>query len=137
VFGRGKNGGLNLLKPPTRMLRFEFTVTNINLNAILVANAFSYYTTSGIYSVETQYDVFKIKLFSNAWDYSQLVGIFVTNILLFLIVFNDAEIKISEDELERKKEKQIEEQNKNRGLQKVADEGEEVQKEKEKKINLR
>jgi hypothetical protein len=97
------------------MLRFEFTVTNINLNAILVANAFSYYTTSGIYSVETQYDVFKIKLFSNALDYSQLVGIFVTNILLFLIVFNDAEIKISEDELERKKEKQIEEQNKNRG----------------------
>lgn len=58
VFGRGKNGGLNLLKPPTRMMRFEFTVTNINLDAMMVVNVISYYTASGIYSVEPHYEAF-------------------------------------------------------------------------------
>lgn len=86
------------------------------MQALLVANAASIYTTSGIYSVETYYDVFTLKLFIDTQDYVQLGGIFLTNMLLFLIIFNDAEEKSHEARLSRKKEEKQIEENKRKSL---------------------
>lgn len=53
-----------MLSPPTRLMRMQFQVINVNMQALLVANAAAIYTTSGIYSVEAYYDVFTLKLFT-------------------------------------------------------------------------
>jgi hypothetical protein len=88
------------------------------MQALLVANAASIYTTSGLYSVEAYYDVFTLKLFTETQDYLQLGGIFLTNMLLFVIVFNDAEEKSHEARLSREKEEKQSEEQKKKSLSK-------------------
>jgi hypothetical protein len=77
-------------------------------------------------------------MFSSAWEYIQLALIFVTNLALFLIVFNDAEEKVNEHRLAREKEeqKQKEEMKIIKGHQSVVDEDDDLDQDKKDKLTL-
>jgi hypothetical protein len=94
----------NWLSPPTRMLRFEFTVVNAYLNVILLANIATIYSDEGIFQVEAETETIPLRLFQGAEDYVQSIVIFATNLLLFIIVYNDAKEKLSEFKLAEKAE---------------------------------
>jgi hypothetical protein len=94
-----KDGDANWLSPPTRLLRFEFTVINPHLNAILLANIASIYSDEGIFQVEAYTEHIPLRLFAGTSDYVQCIVIFLTNLLLFIIGYDDAKEKLHENKL--------------------------------------